>query len=89
MDEVVTAIAGWVAQGGPLAPPNLWSLLIQAGIVSAVTGVFTLLHRSVVAAYREMVVLNKEIAATERARADTANEQLFRLMTPIQKVDTL
>lgn len=69
-----------------LSPVWLISILLgQGAFLTGIVTVFTLLHKSAISAYKEMVQQNKEIAANERARADVANAQLMELYIPVRR----
>jgi hypothetical protein len=75
-----------VAQSQEPAQLNpFWILLGQGAFLTGIVTVFTLLHKSAINAYKEMVQQNKEIAANERQRADIANAQLMELRIPIKR----
>lgn len=65
-------------------PGPLW-ILGQVGIIGAITVTFGMLHRSAIRAYREVAETYRQIAEIERKRADTSNEQVIQLLTPIRK----
>lgn len=68
------------------AQPGLLWILGQTGVIGAIAGTFAMLHRSAIKAYKDSADKSERIAELERQRADTVNEQLIQLLTPIKNV---
>jgi hypothetical protein len=62
---------------------DLLPVAAQGGLLAAVAGVFGLLHRSAVRAYREQTADWREAFALERAAHEETRRQLLHVLAPL------
>lgn len=63
---------------------ELVPIAAEAGLLGVIAGIFGMLHRSAVKAYREQTADWKETARLEREAHDRTREQLLQVLRPLQ-----